>query len=82
MEPRCVRGVHCAVLIVTYVWVLQLPAYPGLPLQLLEVPGGELLGVDDLGGELEAGRLLHAAADHGEGAPAENQGSKLMTDDT
>ena len=38
------------------------------PVQLTS--GGEFLGVDDFGSELEPGVALHASFDHGKGAPA------------
>ena len=40
------------------VGVLELPTDLRLPLQLQELPVGQLFGVDDLGGELLAGLFL------------------------
>ncbi len=51
--------------------VLELAADLGLALQLLVVALVQLLCVDDLGGELDLGGLVHAALDDGEGALAQ-----------
>lgn len=51
--------------------MVELPADSGLAFELLEISRRELLGVDDLGRELESARLLDAAADYREGPFAE-----------
>lgn len=53
--------------------VLQFAANSGLAFQLLKISGGQFLGVDDLGGELEAGVFLNAPPDNRKRAPAKDR---------